>query len=81
VGSSNLIPEVSKTLMVTDPRLKSGILYPNFDYIKSLGINAVLAQPTIVHQTTTMVTHVSDYRNIMKDFGTMADFDALLADA
>ena len=34
--------------------------------------------PSILRQTTTMDMIFSDYRNIMKDFGSMKDFDALL---
>jgi oligo-1,6-glucosidase len=48
------------------------------DYIKSLGINAVWINPIYSSPNDDNGYDVSDYRNIMKDFGTMDDFDALL---
>jgi oligo-1,6-glucosidase len=54
-----------------------GIL-SKLDYIKSLGINAVWLNPIYSSPNDDNGYDVSDYRNIMKDFGTMADFDALL---
>jgi oligo-1,6-glucosidase len=48
------------------------------DYIKSLGINVVWLNPIYSSPNDDNGYDVSDYRNIMKDFGTMADFDSLL---
>ncbi len=48
------------------------------DYIKSLGVNAVWLNPIYSSPNDDNGYDVSDYRNIMKDFGTMDDFDALL---
>jgi glycosidase len=48
------------------------------DYIKSLGVNVVWLNPVYSSPNDDNGYDVSDYRNIMKDFGTMADFDALL---
>ncbi len=48
------------------------------DYIKSLGVNVVWLNPIYSSPNDDNGYDVSDYRNIMKDFGTMADFDALL---
>jgi oligo-1,6-glucosidase len=48
------------------------------DYIKSLGIDAVWLNPIYSSPNDDNGYDVSDYRNIMKDFGTMDDFDALL---
>jgi oligo-1,6-glucosidase len=48
------------------------------DYIKSLGVNAVWLNPIYSSPNDDNGYDVSDYRNIMKDFGTMEDFDALL---
>src|ERR1044072_4196774 len=48
------------------------------DYIKSLGIDAVWLNPIYSSPNDDNGYDVSDYRNIMKDFGTMADFDAML---
>ncbi len=48
------------------------------DYLKSLGIGAVWLSPIYGSPNDDNGYDVSDYRSIMKDFGTMADFDALL---
>jgi oligo-1,6-glucosidase len=48
------------------------------DYIKSLGVTAVWLNPIYSSPNDDNGYDVSDYRNIMKDFGTMADFDELL---
>jgi oligo-1,6-glucosidase len=48
------------------------------DYIKSLGVTAVWLNPIYSSPNDDNGYDVSDYRNIMRDFGTMADFDALL---
>jgi oligo-1,6-glucosidase len=54
-----------------------GIL-SKLDYIKSLGIDVVWLNPIYSSPNDDNGYDVSDYRNIMKDFGTMEDFDALL---
>jgi oligo-1,6-glucosidase len=48
------------------------------DYIKSLGIDVVWLNPIYSSPNDDNGYDVSDYRDIMKDFGTMADFDSLL---
>jgi len=48
------------------------------DYIKSLGVDAVWLNPIYSSPNDDNGYDVSDYRNIMKDFGTMADFDSLI---
>jgi oligo-1,6-glucosidase len=48
------------------------------DYIKSLGVNAVWINPIYSSPNDDNGYDVSDYRNIMTDFGTMEDFDNLL---
>jgi oligo-1,6-glucosidase len=48
------------------------------DYIKRLGVDAVWLNPIYSSPNDDNGYDVSDYRNIMKDFGTMEDFDALL---
>jgi len=55
----------------------NGIL-SKLDYIKSLGIDAVWLNPIYSSPNDDNGYDVSDYRNIMKDFGTMQDFDVLL---
>lgn len=48
------------------------------DYIKSLGITAVWLNPIYSSPNDDNGYDISDYRNIMKDFGTMDDFDKML---
>ncbi|MBX7171504.1 MAG: alpha-glucosidase [Pyrinomonadaceae bacterium] len=48
------------------------------DYIKSLGVDVVWLNPIYSSPNDDNGYDVSDYRNIMKDFGTMADFDELI---
>ncbi|HMQ87978.1 MAG TPA: alpha-glucosidase [Flavilitoribacter sp.] len=48
------------------------------DYLKSLGVDAVWLNPIYSSPNDDNGYDVSDYRGIMTDFGTMADFDALL---
>ena len=48
------------------------------DYIKSLGVDAVWLNPIYSSPNDDNGYDISDYRNIMKEFGTMQDFDALL---
>lgn len=49
------------------------------DYIKSLGVTAVWLNPIYASPNDDNGYDISDYRAIMSDFGTMADFDELLA--
>lgn len=48
------------------------------DYIKSLGINVVWLNPVFSSPNDDNGYDISDYQNIMREFGTMEDFDALL---
>lgn len=48
------------------------------DYIKSLGVTVVWLNPIYSSPNDDNGYDISDYRNIMREFGTMADFDALL---
>jgi oligo-1,6-glucosidase len=48
------------------------------DYIKSLGVTTVWLNPIYSSPNDDNGYDISDYRNIMKDFGTMEDFDTLL---
>lgn len=48
------------------------------DYVKSLGVNAVWLNPIYSSPNDDNGYDVSDYRQIMTDFGTMEDFDAML---
>ena len=48
------------------------------DYLKSLGVDAIWLSPIYESPNDDNGYDISDYRNIMKDFGTMEDFDQLL---
>jgi oligo-1,6-glucosidase len=48
------------------------------DYIKSLGVDVVWLNPIYSSPNDDNGYDISDYRAIMKDFGTMEDFNALL---
>ncbi|MES2646909.1 MAG: alpha-glucosidase [Bacteroidota bacterium] len=48
------------------------------DYLQSLGINSVWLNPIYTSPNDDNGYDVSDYRGIMKEFGSMEDFDALL---
>lgn len=48
------------------------------DYIKSLGVDVVWLNPIYGSPNDDNGYDISDYRAIMKEFGTMADFDTLL---
>ncbi len=49
------------------------------DYIASLGVGAVWLNPVYDSPNDDMGYDISNYEAIMREFGTMADFDALLA--
>lgn len=52
----------------------------SLDYIKSLGVTAVWLNPIYSSPNADNGYDVSDYRNIHEDFGTLADFETLLAE-
>jgi oligo-1,6-glucosidase len=51
------------------------------DYLKELGINVIWMSPVYKSPNDDNGYDISDYRDIMDEFGTMKDFDQLLADA
>lgn len=50
------------------------------DYLKSLGIDAIWINPHYDSPNTDNGYDISNYRQIMKEYGTMEDFDNLLAE-
>ena len=48
------------------------------DYVKSLGVNVIWLNPICASPNDDNGYDISDYRQIMGDFGTMEDFDLLL---
>ncbi|MEM7380460.1 MAG: alpha-glucosidase [Bacteroidota bacterium] len=49
------------------------------DYIKSLGIDVIWLNPIYPSPNDDNGYDISDYRNVLEDFGTLEDFDRLLA--
>ena len=47
------------------------------DYIKSLGVDIIWLNPIYGSPNADNGYDISDYRSIMKEFGTMDDFDSL----
>ncbi len=50
------------------------------DYLKSLGIDAIWINPHYDSPNTDNGYDISNYRQIMKEYGTMEDFDNLVAE-
>src|SRR6202790_2404706 len=50
------------------------------DYVKSLGIDVIWLNPIYASPNTDNGYDISDYQAIMKEFGTMQDFDRLLGE-
>jgi oligo-1,6-glucosidase len=48
------------------------------DYVKSLGVDVIWLNPIYASPNADNGYDISDYENIMKEFGTMQDFDSLL---
>lgn len=51
------------------------------DYLKELGINVIWMSPVYKSPNDDNGYDISDYQDIMDEFGTMEEFDALLAEA
>lgn len=49
------------------------------DYVKSLGVDLVWLNPVFSSPNYDNGYDISDYQNIMKEFGTMQDFDTMLS--
>lgn len=50
------------------------------DYLKSLGVDAILLTPHYASPNIDSGYDVSDYRKVMKEYGNLSDFDRLLAE-
>ena len=53
----------------------------HLDYLETLGIDVIWLSPVYKSPNDDSGYDISDYRDIMDDFGTMEDFDRLLAEA
>src|SRR5450756_2097616 len=51
----------------------------HLDYLQKLGINVIWLSPHFASPNADNGYDISDYRAVMTDFGTMADFDTMLA--
>ena len=49
------------------------------DYLQALGVDVIWLSPHYDSPNADNGYDIRDYRKVMKEFGTMADFDALLA--
>ena len=49
------------------------------DYLQNLGVNVIWLSPHFDSPNADNGYDIRDYRKVMKEFGTMADFDAMLA--
>lgn len=50
-------------------------------YLKELGVDVIWLSPVYQSPNDDMGYDISDYRAIMKEFGTMEDYDRMLAEA
>lgn len=51
------------------------------DYLKSIGVGAIWITPCFPSPQVDFGYDISDYKNIAREYGTMADFDQLLTEA
>ena len=51
----------------------------HLDYLQKLGVNVIWLSPHFDSPNADNGYDIRDYRKVMKEFGTMADFDTLLA--
>lgn len=58
-----------------------GGIISKLDYLKELGVNVLWLAPIYQSPNDDNGYDISDYRNIMTEFGSMADFDTLLEEA
>ncbi len=52
----------------------------HLDYLKNLGVDVIWCSPIYASPNHDNGYDISDYRAIMKEFGTMADFDRMLSE-
>lgn len=55
-------------------------LISKLDYLQQLGVNAIWINPHYESPNKDNGYDISDYRKVLKEFGTMADFDRLIAE-
>src|SRR3954452_9548311 len=53
----------------------------HLDYLKNLGVNAIWIAPFSPSPLVDFGYDVADYRNVAPEYGTLADFDRLAAEA
>jgi oligo-1,6-glucosidase len=56
-------------------------LTSRLDYLKQLGINVIWLSPHFDSPNVDNGYDIRDYRKVMREFGTMADFDTMMAQA
>ena len=70
----------SATAMATGRAISPGLM-SKLDYIASLGVDAIWLSPIHPSPNRDWGYDVSDYEGVHPDYGTLADFDALIAAA
>ena len=77
---TRFIPEASVIVMETVSEICRE-LKDKLDYLKELGIDVIWLSPVYRSPNDDNGYDISDYEDIMEEFGTMADFDRLLKKA
>ncbi len=75
---TNSILAVFRIVMATVLVILKGITQ-RLDYLQNLGIDAIWLNPICASPNDDNGYDISDYKAIMKEMGTMADFDEMLA--
>ena len=78
--STKFIRAVFRTRTATGLAIWKGIT-ARLDYLKDLGVDAIWLTPFYPSPQVDFGYDISDYRNIDPQYGTLADFDRLVAEA
>ena len=73
------IPEVLRTATGMESEICNGIT-EHLDYLKELGVDVIWLSPVYQSPNDDNGYDISDYQAIMKEFGTMEDFDRMLSE-
>ena len=76
---SDLSEKFFRTVMETELGIFKEFI-DRLDYLKKLGIDAIWLSPVCRSPQDDNGYDISDYQNIMQEFGTMEEFDRMLAE-
>jgi len=81
VERSRRLPDLSPLLQRLQRRRhrRSPRHHLRLDYLQTLGVNVIWLSPHFDSPNTDNGYDIRDYRKVMREFGTMADFDRMLA--